>query len=175
MVSALARAQGRIQVVGGHEGKKEVIIWNSSEVEEMGGALLDYLPPATVRKYIKEKVVFEPSVTRCSIPKGIFKGAEGAVLQFIAYGDEANFVHPPKPADPKAPWNPVWSAKVRLKSTAMLMLGEERAASADDPGAAGKGDPQPKEGGQAEAPPAGGDPVQDALEGAKKLKGLLGF
>lgn len=164
-----------MMAVGGSEGKKEVVIWNSSDVEEMGGALLDYLPPATVRKYIKEKVVFEPTVTRCTIPKGIFKDAEGAVLQLIAYGDEANFVHPPKPADPKAPWNPIWTAKVRLKSTAMLMLGQEMAASADDTGAAGKGDPQPKEGGQAEAPPAGGDPVQDALEGAKKLKGLLGF
>lgn len=161
-----------MMAIGGHEGKKEVILWNSSEVQEVGGALMGYVAPATVRKYIKEKVVFEPGVTRCTIPKGIFQGAEGAVLQLIAYGEEANFAHPPKPADPKAPWNPVWTAKVRLKSTGMLMLGEAMGATAGEPASAGKDEPRS---GQAQQAPAGSDPVQDAVEGAKKLKGLLGF
>ena len=36
--------------------------------------LIDYLPPSTVDKWIKEKVLLAPTVTSCAIPKGIFAG-----------------------------------------------------------------------------------------------------
>ena len=171
----IATATGYFMMAtGGSEGKKEVIMWNSSEVQEMGGGLMNYVSPGTVQKYIKDKVVLAPNVTRCAIPKGIFKGTDGAALMFIAYGPEANFAQPPKPADPKAPWNPIWTAKVRLKSTGMLPLGME--AEEASGGRAQKGQqPKPKEGGQAKTEPEAADPVKDAVEGAKKLKGLFGF
>jgi hypothetical protein len=164
-----------MMATGGSEGKKEIVMWNSSGVQEMGGGLMNYVSPDTVQKYIKEKVVLAPSVTSCTIPKGIFKGADGAVLMFIAYGEEANFAQPPKPADPKAPWNPIWTAKVRFKSTGMLPLGMEAGDMAGGRGTE-KGDvSKKKESGKAQTEPEAADPVKDVVEGAKKLKGLFSF
>jgi len=153
-----------MMATGGSDQRKEVVIWTSSELQDMGGGLLTWLPNATVQKYIQQKVVMKPDTTRCTIPKGIFRKSDGAAVQFIAYGDEANFAHPPKPADPKAKWEPIWTAKVRLKSMGMLPLGTEGggAAAAESPAKTEK----PKE-----EPTA----VDSAVEGVKKLKGLFGF
>lgn len=102
----------------------ETIFWSSSEVPEAGFGLMSFLPPGDVRKFLKEQVIMNTKTTSCAIPKAIFNGAGGSMLQFIAYGDELNVVHPPKPKDPKRPWNPEWAVKVRLKSTAMTPLGQ---------------------------------------------------
>jgi hypothetical protein len=56
------------------------------------------------------------------VPKGVFT-SEGAMLRVIAYGNELNVVHPPRPTDPKVPWEQVWAAKVRVKSVGLTMLG----------------------------------------------------
>ena len=51
------------------------------------------------------------------------------MLRGIAYGNELNLLHPPRPTDAKllAAWDPEWSLRVRVKSTAMAMLGQEEA------------------------------------------------
>jgi len=104
-----------------------MVFWSSSETPDAGMGIVDYLPPSTVEKWIREKVLLAPSVTSCTIPKGIFAGsngqAAGGMLQMIAYGPETHIVYPPKPADPKAAWNPEWDVRVRNKSTATAMLG----------------------------------------------------
>ncbi|MBI5639413.1 MAG: hypothetical protein HZA17_03210 [Nitrospirae bacterium] len=123
---AVPTATGYFAMAIGHREKTgETIFWSSSEVPDTGFGLMDYLPTSDVRRFIKEKVVMDPKVTSCNIPKGVFKVAEGGMIQFIAYGDEMNVVHPPKPKDPKAVWNPIWSVKLRLKSTGMVPLGME--------------------------------------------------
>ena len=152
-----------MMATGGSEQGKEIVIWTSSEVQDMGGGLMTYLPNATVQKYIKQKVVFSPGVTQCTIPKGIFQKTEGAAVQFIAYGDELNLAQPPKPADPKAKWEPIWTAKVRLKSTGVLPLGVEGGTAAAESS------------GKSEKPKEESGPVDSAVEGVKKLKGLFGF
>ena len=81
------------------------------------------------------------------------------MLRGIAYGNELNLVHPPRPTDAKllAAWNPEWSLRVRVKSTAMAMLGQEaqpeRAAAAEE-GGAGQPARHPQEG---DLRPLGGD------------------
>lgn len=102
-----------------------MIIWSSSEQPDPGWGLMDYLPPAQIEKLLKEKVILPTSVQRCAIPAGIFAGADGAMVRMIAYGPELNLAHPPRPANPKAPWNPEWAVRVRVKSTGMTMLGDE--------------------------------------------------
>lgn len=154
-----------MMAVGGSEQGKEVVIWTSSELADMGGGLMSYLPNATVQKYIQQKVVMKPDTTRCTLPKGIFGKADGAAVQFIAYGDEGNFAYPPKPADPKVKWEPIWTAKVRLKSTGMLPLGMEGVGSASTAETSGK----------VEKPKEEASPVDSAVEGVKKLKSLFGF
>ena len=119
-IGYFASAMGHNQETG------ESIFWSSSEVPEMGFALQDYLTPADVRRFIKEKVVMDAARTTCTVPP-VFKGGQAAMLQFIAYGEELNLIQPPKPKDPKKAWNPEWSVKVRLKSTGMttLMAGDD--------------------------------------------------
>jgi len=160
-----------MMATGGSDNAKEVVMWNSSELQEMGGGLMSYVSPGTVQKYIKEKVVLPPEVTNCTIPKGIFKTAEGAVLMFIAYGNEANFAQPPKPSDPKAPWNPIWTAKVRFKSTGMLPLGMDMGDMNAESGDGKQPTAEQKDAGQAQ-PEA---PMKGVMDGAKKLKGIFGF
>lgn len=156
--------------IGGNQKANETIFWSSSEVQEIGTGLMDYLPNQDVRRFIKEKVIMPPETTQCAIPKGIFKDTGGTMLRFIGYGEELNLAHPPKPQDPKQPWNPIWTAKVRLKSTGMLMLGGE-AAHAQQPAAETR-KPQRDEASEAKEKPGA---LEQLPEPVKKLKGLFGF
>jgi hypothetical protein len=108
-----------------NEKTGEMVIWSSSEPQDPGYGLMNYLSPADVNRFIKEKAVMGPEVTSCSIPQGIFKEAKGAAVQFIGYGDELNIAWPPKPKDPKVPHEYIWTMKLRNKSTGMLPLGME--------------------------------------------------
>lgn len=118
-------AEGYFLNAMGARGEDEMIIWSSSDLPDPGWGLLDYLAPSRVRQLIGEKVVLPPAADRCAIPGGVFAGVEGAMVRMIAYGPEANFAHPPRPANPKAPWEPEWAVRVRLKSTGMTVLGME--------------------------------------------------
>ena len=116
-------AQGYFLSAMGARGQEEMIIWSSSEQPDPGWGLMDYLVPAQVKKLIGEKVVLAPNVQNCAIPAGVFGGAEGAMVRMIAYGPELNLAYPPRPANPKAPWDPEWAVRVRIKSTGMTVLG----------------------------------------------------
>ena len=106
---------------GGDSG--EVIIWTSSELPDVGFGLLDYQSNANIDKWIKEKVILPASASNCAVPAGIFGEQAAGMLRMIAYGSEAYFAHPPRPADPKIAWEPEWQTKTRVKSTFMSMLG----------------------------------------------------
>ena len=157
---------------GGNQN--DVVMWSSSEVQEMGPQLMDYLPPAEVQRLIREKVVMSPQTTECALPAGIFK-SEGAMFNFIAYGEELNVVHPPRPKDPKQVWEQIYAVKVRVKSTGMTMLAEGDMSSSrprapsrtDAPG-------QPPEE-RAATPPAPAPGTGDVLqEGVNILRGIFG-
>jgi hypothetical protein len=125
------RAKGYFLHAMGMQGDA-MVFWSSSETADAGMGIFDYLPPSTVDKWIKEKVLLAPTVTSCAMPKGIFAGngqqAAGGVMQMIAFGPESAFAWPPKPADPKVAWNPEWNVRVRTKSTTTAMLGMDMAA-----------------------------------------------
>lgn len=161
---ATATAQG--------ESQNDFVMWSSSDVQEMGHAFMDYVPPSEVQRLIKERIVMSPQTTECTVPAGMFKG-EGAMLNFIAYGDELNVVHPPRPKDSKQVWEQQYAVKVRLKSTGMTMLAE-----GDTGGRArGRGDTPAQRAEERGAPqqparaPTAGDAVQ---EGVNMLRGLFG-
>ena len=112
-------------------------------------------------------MLLPPTATSCAIPQGIFKPSGNSemggmgMLSLIAYGPETNLAWPPRPADPKAPWNPEWNVRVRTKSTAMAMLGVDLSGMEGmDTGAGGT----PQEPGQ--------KPAEEST-GKKLLKGLL--
>lgn len=120
----------------GAGGEASVVMWSSSAVQSFaGGGLLDYLAPAEVRRLIGQRVVLPPTQTSCTVPLEVTQAAPVGLLQMIAYGGEADFADPPRPADPRVPWNVNWTVKVRFKSTAGMMLGMPGAGAA----AAGSG------------------------------------
>lgn len=109
----------------GPGGEQDMIFWSSSEKPENGWALMTYQSPAQVAKLVQQKIVLPPATANCTVPKGIFDKADGAMLNMIAYGPELNLSYPPKPAKAPADWQPEWTARVRIKSTGMTMLGME--------------------------------------------------
>lgn len=111
-------------------GETEMVIWSSSELPEPGWGLMDYASNANVDKWLQEKVLLPAFQTQCAIPAGIFAKAEGVMLRGIAYGQELNLAHPPRPTDKNVAWEPEWTARVRVKSVAMLPLGEAGSAGA---------------------------------------------
>jgi hypothetical protein len=169
---AIPTAIGYFASAMGHDQNSgDSIFWSASEVPEIGFGLQDYLTPADVNRFIKERVVMDASRTTCTVPP-VFKEAQGAMLQFIAYGEELNLVQPPKPKDPKQPWNPKWSVKVRLKSTGMTTL------MASDDSSGSKRKPSSKRNQQA-TPAAGEERSSKDVEegsdsGTSKSKGGVG-
>ena len=153
--------------MGRGEGENDVVMWSSSETQDTGQSLMDYLPNAEVQRLIREKAILPPQTLECAVPAGIFKG-EGAMFNFIAYGDEMNLVHPPRPSDPKQPWNQEWAVKLRLKSTGSTMLAEgvpSRAPRAEER----SGEAPARE--VAPAVPSAGDAIKG---GINVLRGIFG-
>jgi len=136
----------------------ETVIWSSSEVPETGFGLIDYQTNSAVDRWVREKVLLSTGTTQCTVPKGVFPG-QGAMLRVIAYGNELNLAQPPRPADPKAAWEPVWAAKVRVKSVASVMLGMP--STGETPTAGSEPSPQPQ-------------PEEKRLKPLDLLKGILG-
>ena len=142
------RATGYFLNAMGQRGDA-LVMWSSAEMAEPGSGLMDYLPEATVAKWIREKVLLSPRVTDCAIPAGIFGDGAG-MTQMIAYGPERQLAWPSKPAKAPASWRPDWSLRVRTKSTVMVPGGMSGGEDGEQQAPAGK------------------------LKPAKLLKGLFG-
>lgn len=94
----------------------DMILWTSSEQPEAGWGLLDFLAPAQVERWVRERVIMPTSTTRCAIPAGIFDGTDGAMARLVAYGPELSRAAPGQ--------NPEWTMRLRLMSSGMTLLGE---------------------------------------------------
>jgi hypothetical protein len=172
---SIPTASGYFASAIGHDEKSgESIFWSASEVPEPGFALQNYLTPGDIARFIKEKVILDPSRTACTVPP-IFKEGQAGMLQFIAYGEELNLVQPPKPKDPKKRWDIKWSAKVRLKSTAMMpLMADEGGDSARKASSTKKGKQSAEPAEETREEPGSGT-ESPAKEIGNKLRGLFGF
>jgi hypothetical protein len=146
----------------------DMVFWTSSELAETGSGLIDYQTNAAVDRWLKDKVLLAPSVTQCQIPKGVFPG-DAAMLRMIAYGSELNLAQPPRPVDPRQAWEPIWTAKIRVKSVATAMLG-----MGDLPGATGLSGRAAPESPAAPEPEPVKEKTDDKTKALDLLKGLLG-
>jgi hypothetical protein len=156
-----------------NKGQNDMVIWSSSEVPEPGWGLMDYASNASVDQWLKEKVLLPATRTQCAIPAGVFAKAQGSMLRGIAYGHELNLAYPPRPNDKKVAWEPEWAAKVRVKSVAMAMLGEDASSTTASSGSGTGTSPAPKENGTAQEKskiPA----IPGLPDVGKALKGLFG-
>jgi len=150
-----------VAAIGSKAGEDEhMVLWTSSELPDSGFGLLDYQTNAAVDRWLRDKVLLAPTVTECTVPRGIF-ASDGAILRAIAYGSELNLAHPPRPSDPRVAWEPQWAVKVRVKSMTTAMLGMD-----------GGGMPQRP---QAEPAPERPAPQQPAMPNpVDVLRGILG-
>lgn len=142
----LPTARGVFIAGMGAGNRDEMIIWTSSELPDSGMGLVDYQTNAAVDRWIGEGVVLDKNASRCTVPAGVFPGGQ-AMLRVIAYGNELNLAHPPRPADPRAVWEPSWAVKVRVKSVTSVGLGLEMpgaAQSAESPPPKKDETPKPK-------------------------------
>lgn len=122
---------------GGGSQPTEMVWWASSRERAFGGPLWDWISPAGVRKLIAAGTVMPPEQRDCMIPAEVIKASgEGIMVNLQAYGPQADFAYPPRPADASKPWNPEWIARVRFRSSTMLIPGME-AAMAGSMGEAG--------------------------------------
>ena len=101
----------------------DMVWWVSSSSRQIGGGLTDWLPPATVARLIVNKTVMPPEQTSCQIPAEVKAATQFQMTQLYAYGPERNFAFPERPANPRLPWKPDWTAKVRYRSMTSLILG----------------------------------------------------
>ncbi|HRD26689.1 MAG TPA: hypothetical protein PLO65_00155, partial [Caulobacter sp.] len=135
-------AVGYMATTMGGDGET-VVVWSSSEVSGLLFALPDYLKPSDVTRLLASKALMAPSQTSCAVPKEVVAAAPQSMYQFVAYGDEANFSYPERPADPRQAWNIAWTVKVRYRSATGGMLGMEMPGAYGGDQAATPGKPKP--------------------------------
>jgi hypothetical protein len=96
------------------------------------------------------------------------------MLRVIAYGSELNLAHPPRPADPKQRWEPVWAVKVRVKSVASLMLGMPSMPQQQQQQQRGQRMPAAAEAGPADGQAEEQQQQQPGINPIGVLKGIFG-
>ena len=99
-----------------------LVMWSSANRPATFIQMED-LTPAEVQRLIALKAVLPPGTTSCAVPAEVVKATrEGSMLMFTAFGDEATFVHPPRPADRTVTWDQEWFSRVSFKSVRMDMI-----------------------------------------------------
>ncbi|OYW44252.1 MAG: hypothetical protein B7Z08_12550 [Sphingomonadales bacterium 32-68-7] len=126
---------------------RDMVWWTSSSTQQFGGPMSDWISPAAAARLVAAGTLLAPSRTTCTVPAEV-REAGGQVLmtQLFGYGPQADFAYPPRPADARTPWRPEWTARVRFRSNAMVMLGMPGMggmSDADEPEAAEAGAPAP--------------------------------
>ena len=102
-------ALGYVAMATGMKQPKTMVMWTSAEGEE--GMTLAFTAEGDPKALVAKGVLLPPDRTKCSIPEGIFKGAQAVSVQLIAIG----------PSFTQTSSTP--AVKVRIRSTGMSMLG----------------------------------------------------
>jgi hypothetical protein len=156
----IAQAKGWFLSTAGAAQNGDMIMWTSSETQA-AAMMMDYLAPDEVARLVQRKVLLPGSAGRCTVPQEVASAAPQSMLSVIAFGPEANFSHPARPAGAPASWKPEWAAKLRTKATYMGMLGMDLAAMMNG---------QDADGGDADKAPR--RPARVETKGDKIRKGL---
>jgi len=140
---------------GGERDDPTVVMWVSSETEAIGFAVPDYISNPEIARLVRAQTLMAPSTTSCQVPKEAVDAGKQGLLQMVAYGHEANFSYPPRPTNPKTPWNIAWEAKVRYRSATGGLLGQ--AMPGMDGGGRGRNGQPTRSGQDQQAPPSPAD------------------
>lgn len=157
-------------MMGGKDekGAPTVVFWSSSETQTFVSGLSDYIPPAEATRLVGRKQLMPSSQTSCAIPKEAVAAADGGLVSLVSHGPEQNFIHPPRPKDPKIDWVQEWAVKARYVSRAGAMLGMDEMPG----GATASGKPKCKPDAATEAGKSAGGMMGGGL--GRALGGALG-
>lgn len=119
---AVPNTTGYFASVMGAGANGDMVMWVSSAKRVSPGDIPDYVTPADAARLVADRTLMAPGQTSCAMPAPV-AALTGGLLRVSAFGREANFSYPPKPADPRTPWKLEWATKVRYASTATRMIG----------------------------------------------------
>lgn len=125
--NTIAEATGYFATMfGGQMGPNgqmgDMVMWSSSATRQFGGGLGDWISPAQVAGLVANRTVIAPATHSCAIPAEAIKAAgQFRTGTLTAYGPQEDFAFPPRPADPRSPWNLQWTARIRHKSATTWM------------------------------------------------------
>jgi hypothetical protein len=129
----------------GAAGNGDMVMWTSSETQ--AAPMMDYMPDGEISRLVQSRVLMPGTADRCTVPAEVAHAGQGTMFTLTAFGGEANFSHPVRPARAPAGWRPDWLVKLRIKSTYMGLLGMDMNAmmrgESGDRGEPGQGD-QPR-------------------------------
>ncbi|WP_207791126.1 hypothetical protein [Allosphingosinicella flava] len=135
----VVNAKGYFAMAQSSAANGDMVYWSSSEVPTMGAP--DFMQASEINRLLQKKALLGQTQTQCTIPAEVAKHLSGAMLNISAFGPEASFSHPPKPANAKADWRPEWTAHLLTKASYFSAMGMEAKLAGrgrdDDAGAEG--------------------------------------
>ena len=120
-------ARAYFLMASGARADGTIVIWTSSEVQ-LAQAYFDYLSQDEIARLLQARVLLGPQTTQCTVPAEVAGSVQAASLMMTAFGPEANFSHPARPAAAPRGWAPEWTVKLRTRSAYMGMLGTDMEA-----------------------------------------------
>lgn len=125
---AIPNATGYLLMAMGARADGTIVIWTSSEVQISQAGGIDYLSETEAARLVQQRVLLSPQTTQCTVPAEVARSVEAASLMMTAFGPEANFSSPARPARAPRGWTPDWTMKLRTRSAYMGMLGRDMEA-----------------------------------------------
>ncbi len=101
----------------------DMVLWSSSETQLSMMGMMDYLSQEEIARLLQQRVLLPAQTQQCTVPAEVAQRVQGAMLNVTAFGPEANFSHPARPANARSSWAPDWTVKLRTRSAYMGMLG----------------------------------------------------
>ena len=123
--NAVTNARAYFVMAMGTAGDNTMIMWTSSEVQIGMMAAMDYLAPEEITRLLAQRVLLQPTATQCTVLAEVAGRVQAASLMMTAFGPEANFSAPERPARAPRGWAPDWTVKLRTRSAYMGMLGQD--------------------------------------------------
>lgn len=124
----VANARAYFLMATGAAENNTIILWSSSEIQFSQMGAFDYLAPEEIVRLLQQRVLLEPATTQCIVPVEVAGRVQAASLMMTAFGPEADFSSPARPARAPRGWAPDWTVKLRTRATYVGLLGQDMAA-----------------------------------------------
>ncbi len=121
----VAGARAYFAMATGATSDNTIILWSSSEIQFSQMGAFDYLSPEEIVRLLQQRVLLGPQTNQCTVPAEVASRVQAASLMVAAFGPEANFSHPARPARAPRGWAPDWTVKLRTRSAYTGLLGQD--------------------------------------------------